>query len=575
MFGQTSFVSVTERAAMDGPAGPPKTGANFAALTPIHFLQRTAEIFPDRVAVIHGETRRTWAETYARTRRLCSALRKRGVGRGSVVAMMLNNTPEHLEAHFAIPMAGAVMNPLNYRLDARMLRFMLNHSEAQVLLVDREYSSVMAIVLAELPEAKRPLVVDVDDPLCPNRGPLIGSLNYDQLLAEGQPDAPWSLPEDEWDTISLCYTSGTTADPKGVLLHHRGAYLKSVHLMIKWPLERHSVFLWTVPMFHLNGWYFPYAVTAAAGTHVCLRKVVANDMFKAIADHGVTHLCGAPIVMSTMLQYTGPRTWKQEVRFMASASAPPAPVLAKMKEFGIEVCHVYGLTEAYGTGVMCEWKDEWNNESLEKQASLLARQGVKCLELEYLEVVDEKTREPVPFDGKTIGEIVMSGNTIMKGYFKNPTATEQEFRDGVFNTGDLGVKYPDGYIMLKDRAKDIIISGGENISSLEVESILLKHPKISEVAVVARPDEKWGETPVAWIVCAPGQSMTDEEIYQWCRGYMPRYMVPRTFVFESLDKVKTSTGKIQKQVLRQSAKALTKPAFGIVSADDAHKRSKL
>eukprot|EP00927_Polykrikos_kofoidii_P034146 TRINITY_DN28991_c0_g1_i1.p1 TRINITY_DN28991_c0_g1~~TRINITY_DN28991_c0_g1_i1.p1 ORF type:complete len:560 (-),score=91.86 TRINITY_DN28991_c0_g1_i1:244-1923(-) len=559
---------------MNGTMGPPKTNANYVSLTPIHFLERTAEVFPHRIAIIHGATRRTWAQTYERTRCLSSALQRRGVGRDTVVAMMLNNTPEHIEAHFAVPMAGAVMNPLNYRLDARTLAFMLGHSEAKVLLVDSEYSKVMAEALAILPEAHRPFVVDVDDPLCQERGQLIGSLTYEQLLAEGDPMARWAPPEDEWDAISLCYTSGTTADPKGVLLHHRGAYLKAVNLIIKWPLDRHAVFLWTVPLFHLNGWYFPYAVTAVAGTHVCLRKVVAKDIFAAIAHQHVTHLCGAPVVMSTMLQYKGPRTWSQNVKFMASASAPPAPVLAKMKDLGIEVCHVYGLTEAYGTGVMSEWKEEWSDLPLEEQAALLARQGVRCLELEGLDVLNVDTREPVPHDGRTIGEVVMRGNTIMKGYFKNSAATRNELRDGFFWTGDLGVKHPDGYIQLKDRSKDIIISGGENISSLEVESLLLKNPKVLEVAVVARPDEKWGETPVAWIVCAPGECTSDEEIYQWCREHMPRYMVPRTFIFESLEKVKTPTGKIQKQHLRQAAKALTKPPFGIVSADDA-RRSKL
>lgn len=560
---------------MNGAAGPPRSSANFAALTPVRFLERTAEVFPGRLAVVHGQSRRTWSEVSGRCRRLCSALARRGVQRGDVVALMLNNTPEHIEAHFGVPMVGAVMAPLNYRLDARTLTFMLAHSEAKVLLVDREYSKVMAGVVAALPASQRLLVVDIDDPLCKDPGPLIGAMNYEQLLAEGDPLAPWSPPEDEWDTLSLCYTSGTTADPKGVLLHHRGGYLKSLNLLVKWPMPRHAVFLWTVPMFHLNGWYFPYAVTAAAGTHICLRKVVAEDIFAAIAEHKVTHLCGAPIVMSSMLEYKGARKWSQDVKFMASASAPPASVLEKMDALGIEVCHVYGLTEAYGTGVMCEWKEEWTGLPAGERARLLARQGVRSLEMEYVDVWDQTTEKPVPRDGQTMGEVVMSGNTVMKGYFKNPAATEKEFRGGVFHSGDLGVIHPDGYLQLKDRSKDIIISGGENISTLEVESLLLNHPKVLECAVVARPDEKWGETPVAWIVCKPGETMTDDEIYQWCRANVPRYMNPRTFVFESLDKVKTSTGKIQKQVLREAAKKLTKPAFGIVSADDARKTSKL
>lgn len=546
------------------------------ALTPLHFLERTAEIYPERVAIVHGPLRRTWSETLQRSRRLCSALRARGVARGDAVAVLLNNTPEHVEAHFGVPMSGAVLAPLNYRLDARTLRFMLGHSEAKVLLVDTEFGRVASEALAALPAAARPLIVDVvDDALGPGtglgRGPRVGALTYEELLASGNPAAAWDGPEDEWDSLSLCYTSGTTADPKGVLLHHRGAYLKSLHLLVKWPLLRHSVFLWAVPMFHLNGWFFPYAVTAAAGVHVCLRKVVAADIFAAVREHKVTHICGAPIVMSTMLQYEGPRDWPQQLKFMASASAPPAPVLARMATLGVEVCHVYGLTEAYGTGVMCEWKEEWSDLPLERQATLLARQGVRCLELEHLDVVDAETRAPVPRDGETIGEVVMRGNTIMKGYFKNEAATEKEFRGGVFNTGDLGVIHPDGYVQLKDRSKDIIISGGENISSLEVESLLLKHPKVLECAVVARPDEKWGETPAAWIVCRPGESMTDEEIYHWCREHIPRYMNPRTFIFESLDRVKTPTGKIQKHLLRVDAKNLKKAAFGITSADDDRK----
>ncbi|CAJ1364990.1 unnamed protein product [Effrenium voratum] len=400
---------------MNGAAGPPKTAANFAALTPLHFLERTAEVFPDRLAIVHGPLRRTWAEVYARSRRLCSALQARGVGRGDVVAVLLNNSPENIEAHFGIPMTGAVLNPLNYRLDSRTLNFMLGHSEAKILIVDREYSKLVLGVLSAMPAEKRPFVVDVDDPLCSENGPLIGAMNYEQLLAEGDAMADWRPPEDEWDTLSLCYTSGTTADPKGVLLHHRGAYLKSVHLIVKWPLHRHCVYLWTVPIFHLNGWFFPYAVAAVAGVNVCLRKVVADDIFAAVKEHGVTHICGAPIVMSTMLQYRGGRTWKQDLKFMTSAAAPAAPVLAQMAEYGIEVSHVYGLTEAYGTGVMCEWKDEWNSKSMEEKAGFLARQGVRCLELEYLEVIDPSTRKPVPRDGRTIGEIVMSGNTIMKG----------------------------------------------------------------------------------------------------------------------------------------------------------------
>lgn len=559
--------------AVNGPDGPPRVKANHQALSPLQFLERTACTFPDRLAVVHGSTRLSWKEVYARSRRLCSALQRRGIKRGDIVSVMLSNTPEHLEAHFGVPMCGAVVNPLNYRLDVRNIQFMLGHSGAKVIIVDREFSKVVGEALAGMPAGTRPLVVDVDDPLCAEPGPLIGALNYEQLLAEGDPEASWSPPDDEWDALALCYTSGTTADPKGVLLHHRGGYLNGMNNVVTWSMPRHAVYLWTLPMFHCNGWYFPYSVTAVVGTHVCLRKVVAEDIFRLITEHKVTHLCGAPIVMSTMLQYKGPKNWTQQVKMMTAASAPPAPILAKMADFGIEVSHVYGLTEVYGPAVVCEWKSEWDALPLDEQARLKARQGVRYVAMEYLDVIDPETRKPVPRDGETIGEVVMQGNIVMKGYLKNPSATEKAFEGGVFNTGDLAVMCPDGYIQLKDRSKDIIISGGENISTLEVESLLLKHPKISEVAVVARPDEKWGETPVAWINCPPGETMTDMELYQWCRENIPRYMVPRTFVFESLDKVKTSTGKIQKHVLRAEAKQLTKPPIASASADD--KRSKL
>jgi len=426
-----------------------------------------------------------------------------------------------------------------------------------------------------MPEGQRPLVVDVDDPLCLEKGPLIGSMNYEELLLEGNPCATWYPPEDEWDAITLCYTSGTTADPKGVLLHHRGAYLNGLNNIVTWGMPRHSVYLWTLPMFHCNGWIFPYSITAIAGTHVCLRKVVADDIFAAVREHKVTHLCGAPIVMSTMLQYKGPRDWSHQVKMMTAASAPPAPILAQMQAFGIEVSHVYGLTEVYGPAVVCEWKEEWSELPLEEQAVLKARQGTRYVAMEYVDVVDPETRQPVPRDGTTMGEVVLRGNIVMKGYLKNPEATAKAFNGGVFNSGDLAVMHPDGYLQIKDRSKDIIISGGENIATLEVESILFKHPKIAECAVVARPDEKWGETPCAWIVCKEGESMKEAEIYQWCQENMVRYMVPRTFVFEDLGPVKTSTGKIQKHVLRAKAKQLTNESIKITSADEKKQLSKL
>mmetsp|Transcript_84529 Transcript_84529/g.217748 ORF Transcript_84529/g.217748 Transcript_84529/m.217748 type:complete len:563 (+) Transcript_84529:65-1753(+) len=557
--------------ALNGPDGPPQTGANYMALTPLHWLPRTAETFPDRTAIVHGTLRRTWAETYARCRRLCSALRQRGVNYGDVVACMLSNTPEHIEAHFGVPMLGAVINPLNYRLDVRNISFMLTHAEAKVVLVDREFSKAMAEALEQIPADKRPLVVDVDDPLCQENGPFIGSLTYEQLLAEGDPNAEWSPPRDEWDALSLCYTSGTTADPKGVLLHHRGMALNAMSNITQWNIHKHAVYLWTLPMFHCNGWCFHYTNVAVAGVNVCLRKVVAEPIFQAIIEHKVTHMCGAPIVMSTMLQYKGPKSWTHQVNMMVAASAPPAPILARMAEFGIEITHVYGLTETYGPCVVCEWKSEWDELPLEEQARLKARQGVRRDMLEGVDVIDPETRKSVPWNGETIGEVVMKGNVVMKGYLKNPSATSQAFAGDVFNSGDLAVRNPDGYIQLKDRSKDIIISGGENISTLEVESLLLKHPKILETAVVARPDEKWGESVVAWIVLREGDQMTEEELYKWCRDTMPRFYVPRTYVFESLDPVKTSTGKVQKHVLRDKAKKLTKPPVNIVSADDAIK----
>lgn len=561
---------------VNGPDGPPRTEANHSALSPLQFLERSASIFPDRVGIVHGGLRRTWAEVYQRCRRLSSALQSRGVQRGDVVAVMLSNTPEHIESHFGVPMCGAVLNPLNYRLDVRNITFMLIHAEAKVVIVDREFAESMAKAIAAMPEDKRPLVVDVDDPMyTESGGQLIGAMTYEQLLAEGDPNASWSLPPDEWDAISLCYTSGTTADPKGVLLHHRGAYINGLNNLVTWSMPRHSIYLWTLPMFHCNGWYFHYSITANAGTHVCLRKVVAADIFGAIIDHGVTHLCGAPIVMSTMLQYDGPRTWSQKVSMMTAASAPPAPILAKMQSFGIDVTHVYGLTEVYGPAVVCEWKSEWDALPIAEQAVLKARQGTRYVAMEYVDVVDPETKKPVPRDGTTIGEVVFRGNIVMKGYLKNPSATAKAFEGGMFNSGDLAVMHPDGYIQLKDRSKDIIISGGENISTLEVESLLLEHPKIAEVAVVARPDEKWGETPVAWIVCRPGEVLADQELFEWCRAKMPRYMVPRTFVFDSLERVKTSTGKVQKHVLRKEAQALTKQPMAITSADDRQKLSKL
>jgi len=553
--------------------------ANYMALTPLGLLERSAQVFPDRIAIIHGSLRRNFRDFARRSKQLASVLvQKEGLQRGEVVGVMLSNTPQMLEAHYGVPMSGAVLCPFNYRLDVRTIAFSVEHSECKILIVDREYSKNVMEALALIPEAKRPKLIDVDDTFCsPDtpKGPAIGVMEYEEYIAGGDPDFVWTPPTDEWDSLSLCYTSGTTSDPKGVLLSHRGAYLMCMNNSVKWAMPRHARYLWTLPMFHCNGWYFTYTITAIAGTHICLRKVIAEDIFYAIKEHKADHMCGAPIVMSTMLQYTGGKTWSHRVKFMVAAAAPPAAVLAKMDEFDIDVTHAYGLTESFGPAVLCDPKDEWEGLPLEERAALKARQGVRGHALEYLDVWDPETAKPVPRDGKTIGEVVFRGNTIMKGYLKNPSATEKEFRNGVFNSGDLGVIHPDGYIQLKDRSKDIIISGGENISTLEVESLLRKHPKVTEVAVVARPDEKWGETPVAWVVLAPGAKLDDQEIYQWCRSNMPRYMVPRTYMFETLDKVKTSTGKVQKHVLRKLAKELTKPPMEILSADQSRARSKL
>jgi fatty-acyl-CoA synthase len=541
----------------------PKVAANYAALTPNQFLERAATVFPDRLAVIHGARRLTWSQLYARSRRLASALRREGIGHGDVVTAILSNTPEHLECLHGVPMSGAVLNPLNYRLDARNIAFILRHSGAKLLITDTEFAGAVSEALGQLSPEERPVVVDVDDDLCEARGPRLGQRSYEELIAAGDPDAAWEFPPDEWDAIALCYTSGTTADPKGVVLHHRGMYLGAMNGAITWSMPQHPVYLWTLPMFHCCGWCFPWTVAALAGTHVCLRKVDAAKIFQLIPEHHVTHLCGAPIVMTALLAHNGPRTWNQSVKMMTAASAPPAAVIAGMAKLDIEVTHVYGLTEVYGPASVCQWKAEWNDLPQEEQAIIKARQGVRYLAQEGLMVADAETLVPVPQDGETLGEVFFRGNLTMKGYLKNPSATEKAFGGGWFHTGDLAVWDPDGYIKLKDRSKDIIISGGENISSLEVESILYKHPKIAEVAVVARDDATWGETPCAFLEVKPGESVTDEEMYKWCRENMVNYMVPRTFVMEPLPR--TSTGKVQKHVLRSRTKELTKAPISVSS----------
>jgi fatty-acyl-CoA synthase len=531
-----------------------KNPANFQPLTPLSFLERAASVHPDRTAIIHGGLRRSYRDFYARSRRLASALAKRGIKRGDTVAVMLANTPAMLECHYGVPMTGGVLNTLNTRLDPSIIAFSLDHGEAKVLITDREFSKTMAPALAAA--KAKPLVIDYDDPEFSGPGDRIGALEYEEFLAEGDPDFPWSPPQDEWDAIALNYTSGTTGDPKGVVYHHRGAYLLAMGNIVTGGMGQHPVYLWTLPMFHCNGWCFPWSLSIVAGTHVCLRQVRAKAMYEALADHGVTHLCGAPIVMSTLLN-AGPdemRPFRQSVRFFTAAAPPPEAVLAAMKEAGFDVTHLYGLTEVYGPAVVNEWHRDWDDLPSSEYAARKARQGVRYPVLEALDVLDSETMRPVPADGKTLGEVMFRGNVVMKGYLKNPASTAKTFSGGWFHSGDLGVKHPDGYIQLKDRSKDIIISGGENISSIEVEDALYKHPSVQAAAVVAKPDEKWGETPCAFVELKPSEMVSAEEILAWCRQHLASYKCPRTVVFTELPK--TSTGKIQKFRLREMAREL-------------------
>ncbi len=528
-----------------------KSPANYVPLTPLSFLDRTAAVFPSRLAVAHGRRRYTWAEAAARCRRLGSALAARGVGKGDTVAAMLTNTPEGFEAAHGVPMTGAVLNMLNTRLDAEAIAFMLDHGEAKVLLTDTEFAPTIKAALART--HRELIVIDVDDSEGPG-GERLGETDYESFLAAGDPEWRGLRPGDEWDAIALNYTSGTTGDPKGVVYHHRGAYLNALGNVLVWGMKMHPVYLWTLPMFHCNGWCFPWTITAQAGTHVCLRQVEARAIYDAFADEGVTHFCGAPIVMSMLLNAPDEarREFPQTVQMMTAASAPPAAVLEGMESLGIVVTHVYGLTEVYGPAVVCAWHEEWSGRPIAEQADLKSRQGVRYPVLEGLMVADPETLAPVPADAATMGEVFMRGNIVMKGYLKNPAATDKAFRDGWFHTGDLGVLHPDGYIELKDRSKDIIISGGENISTIEVEGVLYRHPAVLEAAVVARPDDKWGETPCAFVTLRPGKAVSAEEIIAFCRQNLAGFKCPRTVVFGELPK--TSTGKVQKFVLRERAK---------------------
>jgi fatty-acyl-CoA synthase len=526
--------------------------ANFQPLTPLSFLERAAAVFPDHAAVIHGARKWSYAEFRARARRLASALAKTGVKRGDTVSVMLANTPAMLEAHYGVPMTGAVLNTLNTRLDAPIIAFTLDHADTKILITDREFSKTVKEALA-LAKAK-PLVIDYDDPEFTGPGERLGSSEYEAFLAGGEEDFAWRMPDDEWDAISLNYTSGTTGDPKGVVYHHRGAYLLALGNVVTCGMAKHPVYLWTLPMFHCNGWCFPWSISVVAGTHVCLRGVRAPAMYDAIADHKVTHLCGAPIVMATLLN--APAAEKKPlphvVEFFTAAAPPPEAVLAAMKTAGFNVTHLYGLTETYGPAVINDWHRQWDALGPAEQATRKARQGVRYVPLEALDVIDAETMRAVPRDGETMGEVMFRGNVVMKGYLKNRSATEKAFEGGWFHSGDLGVMHPDGYIQLKDRSKDIIISGGENISSIEVEDVLYKHPAVQAAAVVAKPDAKWGETPCAFIELKPGTNASAEEIIAWCRKNLAGYKTPRHVVFTELPK--TSTGKIQKFRLREMAK---------------------
>ncbi len=527
---------MSERTANPYETGLDKNRANFVALSPIGFLLRSAGVYPHRISVIHGEHRFTWRQSLERCRRLASALAARGVRRGDTVALMAPNVPEAFEAHFGVPMAGAVLNALNIRLDAETIAFILKHGEAKVLITDTEFSPTIGPALALLD--KKPLVIDIADPLGPG-GERLGALDYEAFLAEGDPAFTEITPADEWDAIALNYTSGTTGNPKGVVYHHRGAYLNALGNILVWSMPTHPVYLWTLPMFHCNGWCFPWTVTALAGTHVCLRRVEAGAIYEAIENHGVTHLCGAPVVMNMLLN-ARTRRLDRNVAMMTAGAAPPAAVISGMEGLGFRIAHVYGLTEVYGPAVICAWHDD------------KARQGVAYPVLEGLMVADPDSLAPVPPDGATMGEVFMRGNIVMKGYLKNPGATEEAFAGGWFHTGDLAVAHPDGYIEIKDRSKDIIISGGENISTIEVEDVLYRHPAVLEAAIVARPDANWGETPCAFVTLKDGAAAEPGEIIAFCREHLAHFKAPRHVIFGPLPK--TSTGKIQKFVLRERAK---------------------
>jgi len=533
--------------------GLDKNPANYAPLTPIDFIAWSARVCPNRIAVIHGERRFTWAETYARARRLASALAGMGIAVGDTVAALLSNTPEHYEAHFGVPMTGAVLNALNTRLDARAIAFMLEHGEAKVLLVDREFSGVAAAALGMI--ERRPIVIGVDDPVYDGDGELLG-LEYETFLSRGDPEYWWLPPSDEWDAIALSYTSGTTGDPKGVVTHHRGAYLNAIGNVLAWNMPRYPVYLWTLPMFHCNGWCFPWSIAAQSGTNVCLRKVEPATIFRLMKEHRVTHYCGAPVVHNTLV--AAPAELRDglthHIHAMVAGASPPATMIEGLERINIELTHTYGLTEVYGPSAACTKQEEWASLEPNEIALRNGRQGVPYVLQGDAAVLDPERMERVPADGETMGEIMFRGNIVMKGYLKNPVATQKAFSGGWFHSGDLAVTHADGYMKIKDRAKDIIISGGENISSLEVEEVLFRHPAVFAAAVVAQPHEKWGETPMAFVELRPGASVSEDELVAHCYAQIAHFKAPKTVVFGPLPR--TSTGKVQKFVLRERAKSV-------------------